>query len=308
MSTGDEEPYSTIFASLKHPIRRRILRMLSKKPMSFSEMLEVLGVSSSFLNYHLENLGELMSKTDDGRYKLSSFGEAAIATITKVEDIPRAAPHHLPEMRPKKIVGRSVVTALGIICIVLVASLGTVIVTYTLTVTDKNTTISSLKSQIFQLNSTATNLQKQITSEDTTINSLSTNVTGLQEELNSVLNRTSYIDDMIMSDPSAWFNKTVIVEGNLSLYFDYNSSGYLVDVPLDAQLSSDGHSIVVFPLPLSAYKALNIPNHLLNSSSQVIDVRYVRIYGVVEYYDWIPSMEINPSHTYCIWPEAIELV
>jgi hypothetical protein len=39
VSVSDEEPYSTIFASLKHPIRRRILRMLSKKPMSFTEML-----------------------------------------------------------------------------------------------------------------------------------------------------------------------------------------------------------------------------------------------------------------------------
>jgi hypothetical protein len=62
--------------------------MLSKNAMSFSEMLKALEVSSSFLTYHLENLGELILKTDDGKYRLSSFGEAAIATMTKVEDIP----------------------------------------------------------------------------------------------------------------------------------------------------------------------------------------------------------------------------
>ena len=39
MSGSDEEPYSTIFASLKHPIRRRILRMLSKQPMTFARAM-----------------------------------------------------------------------------------------------------------------------------------------------------------------------------------------------------------------------------------------------------------------------------
>jgi DNA-binding transcriptional ArsR family regulator len=85
----EEEPYSTIFGSLKHPIRRKILRMLSEKPRSFSEMLEASGVSSSHLTYHLENLGGLVSKADDGKYRLSTFGEAAVATMTKVEETPK---------------------------------------------------------------------------------------------------------------------------------------------------------------------------------------------------------------------------
>jgi hypothetical protein len=57
--------------------------------MSFSEILEALGVSSSFLTYHLESLGELVSKTSENKYRLSSFGEAAIVTMIKVEEIPR---------------------------------------------------------------------------------------------------------------------------------------------------------------------------------------------------------------------------
>ena len=89
MSNPEEEPYSSIFASLKHPVRRKILRMLSEKPRSFSEMLEAFKVSSSHLTYHLENLGELVSKTDDGKYKLSTFGEAAVATMSRVEETPR---------------------------------------------------------------------------------------------------------------------------------------------------------------------------------------------------------------------------
>jgi len=89
MSGFEEEPYSTIFASLKHPVRRKILRMLSEKPRSFSEILEAIGISSSHLTYHLENLGELVSKMDDGKYKLSTFGEAAVGTMSKVEEMPK---------------------------------------------------------------------------------------------------------------------------------------------------------------------------------------------------------------------------
>jgi len=89
MSGIDEEIYSTIFASLKHPVRRKMLRMLSEKPRHFSEMLEALGISSSHLTYHLDNLGELVSKTEHGEYTLSTFGEAAAVTMSKVEDAPK---------------------------------------------------------------------------------------------------------------------------------------------------------------------------------------------------------------------------
>jgi predicted transcriptional regulator len=56
--------------------------------MGFSEMLEELGVSSSHLTYHLESLGELVSKTEAGDYKLSTFGTAAVSTMRIVEDAP----------------------------------------------------------------------------------------------------------------------------------------------------------------------------------------------------------------------------
>ncbi|MGO8805362.1 MAG: ArsR family transcriptional regulator [Candidatus Bathyarchaeia archaeon] len=44
MSDAKEEIYSTMFSSLKHPARRKILRVLSEKPLTFSEMLNLLGV------------------------------------------------------------------------------------------------------------------------------------------------------------------------------------------------------------------------------------------------------------------------
>ncbi len=88
MSDSEETIYSTMFSSLKHPVRRKVLRVLAEKPLSFSQMVEELGVSSSHLTYHLESLGELVLKTDAGDYKLSTVGEAAVNTMRVVEDAP----------------------------------------------------------------------------------------------------------------------------------------------------------------------------------------------------------------------------
>jgi len=89
---GKEEIYSIMFSSLKHPARRKILRVLADKPVTFSEMLELLGISSSNLTYHLENLGELISKDNKGVYRLSTFGEAAVSTMRIVEEAPQVQP------------------------------------------------------------------------------------------------------------------------------------------------------------------------------------------------------------------------
>jgi DNA-binding transcriptional ArsR family regulator len=88
MPDSEEEIYSIMFSSLKHPARRKILRMLAEKPMTFSQMLDSLGVSSSHLTYHLENLGELVSKAESGEYRLSTFGAASVDTMKVVEEAP----------------------------------------------------------------------------------------------------------------------------------------------------------------------------------------------------------------------------
>ncbi|MFB3889397.1 MAG: winged helix-turn-helix domain-containing protein [Candidatus Bathyarchaeia archaeon] len=90
MSGSEEETYSVMFSSLRHPARRKILRMLSERTMTFSEMLEDLAIPSSHLTYHLENLGELVIKDDDGKYKLSSFGKASVSMMKGAEEVPNA--------------------------------------------------------------------------------------------------------------------------------------------------------------------------------------------------------------------------
>ena len=99
VSEGQEEIYSIMFSSLKHPARRKILRILADKPLTFTEMLELLGVSSSNLTYHLDNLGELVTKGQNGVYKLSTFGLASVNTMRVVEEA--------PEVQSKKRLGLS---------------------------------------------------------------------------------------------------------------------------------------------------------------------------------------------------------
>jgi hypothetical protein len=67
--------------------------MLSGRPRSFSEMQKVFRVESSHLTYHLESLGSLLLKTDDGKYALSSLGEAAVSMMYHVEEPPKTTLH-----------------------------------------------------------------------------------------------------------------------------------------------------------------------------------------------------------------------
>ncbi len=97
-NSNEEEIYSIMFKSLKHPVRRRILRMLNDKPMTFMEIVEQLDVSSSHLTYHLESLGELLAKTELGQYRLSSFGKATVHAMKGVQEAPE-----LERRRPKKL-------------------------------------------------------------------------------------------------------------------------------------------------------------------------------------------------------------
>ena len=102
----EDEIYSTMFSSLKHPVRRKILRMLGMKPMTFMEMVEQLDVSSPHLTYHLESLGELISKMDNGQYKLSAFGVATVSAMKGVEEVHEIEPkRRLVSFKWKAVIG-----------------------------------------------------------------------------------------------------------------------------------------------------------------------------------------------------------
>lgn len=116
-NSNEEEIYSIMFKSLKHPVRRRILRMLNDKPMTFMEIVEQLGISSSHLTYHLESLGELLTKTEIGQYMLSSFGRATVQAMKGVQEAPE-----LERRRPKKLARKWKAAFAALMIIVLLLS------------------------------------------------------------------------------------------------------------------------------------------------------------------------------------------
>jgi uncharacterized coiled-coil protein SlyX len=317
MATDNEEPYSTIFNSLKHPIRRRILRMLSKQPMSFSDMIEALGVSTSFLTYHLDNLGELICKTEDNKYKLSSFGEAANATMDKVEDIPTIAPHNSKMLKTNWFKGRSAVVALGIVCILMIATLGGAIAYYTMTINNKQSELDSANKTIDLLNETIAKQNDAIDQLNTTISNLNSQVSSLYLQisvLKSLFNATPATVSELVNDTSDWVNSTVVLEGNL-----YGPLIMMGDarVPYDYELSSGGQTIgLTFSsiVNLTVISTLVCGNQPLGTETVNGITRFyllngsitARIYGVVKQGEII-SAWVPPQVTYYIEAEEVEM-
>ncbi len=85
MST-EEDTYNIIFKAMQHPIRRRILRMISEKPSTYTEIQRDLNIDNGLLNYHLEALNSLITKNSEEKYTLSDFGKATVSLVKGVEE------------------------------------------------------------------------------------------------------------------------------------------------------------------------------------------------------------------------------
>ncbi|HVP26877.1 MAG TPA: winged helix-turn-helix domain-containing protein [Candidatus Bathyarchaeia archaeon] len=73
---------------LKHPIRRKIILGLSERGrISYVDLMHLVGVSNTGkFNYHLNILGDLIKKDENGRYDLSDKGRLAVQFLREFED------------------------------------------------------------------------------------------------------------------------------------------------------------------------------------------------------------------------------
>lgn len=116
----------------------------------------------------------------------------------------------LSEPTPRKVVGRNVAVALGIICIILIASLGVVI--YMAYSPALSTSTTSLQSQINDLNSTYNSYVSAHTHTNDEFNSLNSQNTNLQNQVNdltSTLNLTKsdvWVTSQTVSQPAGTYN------------------------------------------------------------------------------------------------------
>jgi DNA-binding transcriptional ArsR family regulator len=90
MST-EEDTYNIIFKAMQHPIRRRILRTLSEAPSTYTEIQRTLNIDNGLLNYHLDNMRDLLTKNEEEKYTLSEFGKATVNLVRGVEEPTRAS-------------------------------------------------------------------------------------------------------------------------------------------------------------------------------------------------------------------------
>jgi hypothetical protein len=113
---------------------------------------------------------------------------------------------------------KGIVITFGIVCVILVACIGGLVVEYML-------------------------LQEQIASSNSTINSLASQITNLQRQVNGLLNGTASFVSVgeIASNLSEWVNRTVVVEGNISHAFLPPS----IEPPWNYELRSNGATVEV---------------------------------------------------------------
>jgi uncharacterized RDD family membrane protein YckC len=79
-------PLDEFFETLNHPLRRRIILLLSEHiELSYSKMLNELGVDQGQFNFHLRKLKDLVTVTKDGTYLLSPRGRLAYNIIMDAE-------------------------------------------------------------------------------------------------------------------------------------------------------------------------------------------------------------------------------
>ncbi len=91
----EDELVTSVFASLKHPTRRRILRELggSAAALSFSQLMKAAGVEDSgTFGFHLRALGPMLEQGPDARYALSSLGTVAFGLLSMAESSRHTGP------------------------------------------------------------------------------------------------------------------------------------------------------------------------------------------------------------------------
>ena len=84
MFDQEEQIENILYQALSHPMRRTILKILGSRPegVSYSELINELGLSTGKMNYHLEQLGGFAAKNEERRYILTPFGRKAASQLS----------------------------------------------------------------------------------------------------------------------------------------------------------------------------------------------------------------------------------
>lgn len=85
MTNSSGKEYS-LFKALSHPTRSKIIEALHENiELSYTELLNILGVDTGKLNFHLKNMSGLFETTEDGTYILTNEGRIAYNVIKETK-------------------------------------------------------------------------------------------------------------------------------------------------------------------------------------------------------------------------------
>jgi len=207
-------------------------------------------------------------------------------------------------MNEKKVVGRNVAIALGIICIIVAVGLvGPIIIGKDNTIATKDSLIQILTSQKNQLqtwldgnktllNQTQTWLDGNITYYNSQINSLNSQITSLQNQVNDLTDITNlakstvWVNDQTVSQPansythwtcsasyagyvSVWVQTSSATDTRVRVI--YSSHG----VDYDDEIGVGSSGTAVFPLLPSSNIEIRVGNHnLVSGATETVTITY----------------------------------
>jgi hypothetical protein len=184
------------------------------------------------------------------------------------------------ETKPKKMVRRSLAIALGIVCILLIASLGGAMAYYTLTINDKNSKIDSINAQLAAITGNNTN-----TNATEIINQLNANITNLTNEKNQL---QAWLDgnETLLSQTQKWLS------GNITSHESQISTLNARITQLQTWLNGN----------ITAYNSLSSQN--TNLQNQVNDLTDTLNLGKST--AWVNDQTISQSAgAYTSWTESV---
>jgi predicted transcriptional regulator len=75
-----------IIRAINHPERRQILQILAKNETRYSAILGETGLTTSKLNYQLNELQGLIEKNSEGDYVLTELGQRAVNILQNINE------------------------------------------------------------------------------------------------------------------------------------------------------------------------------------------------------------------------------
>jgi hypothetical protein len=141
--------WSSLHKTLSDTTRRSILELVSEKQaLSYTEIMTLLGITNTGrLNYHLKALGNLVSKDEEGKYRLTERGQLAVSLL-------RTFPERAPSEKKPSVLKASVAIVLILVGILIIANFSFAVLGLSGATYDSSSEQVSISSQLIPQNTT----------------------------------------------------------------------------------------------------------------------------------------------------------